>query len=163
MKFVQENPGTILISTSDHETGGLTVGRQITDTYPEYEWKPQVINQVKNSSEILSWMWAKAIQDQKDTREFLLDEIIGKGLGINDTTEEELTTLWEWKESGKTANFFATALSDLVSKRAEIGVSFTFDKVIDYQQETNIRFLILVDHNGTYSCRCQPLCIWPQI
>lgn len=38
MKFVDENPGTILISTSDHETGGMTVGRQITESYPEYEW-----------------------------------------------------------------------------------------------------------------------------
>ena len=29
---------TMLISVSDHETGGLSVGRQITSEYPEYLW-----------------------------------------------------------------------------------------------------------------------------
>jgi alkaline phosphatase len=123
MKFVKKNPGTVVISTSDHETGGLTVGRQVTETYPEYVWKPEIIAQVKNSSEILSWMWAKAIEDGKDTEAFLLDTIIEKGLGINDTRQDEFNRLWAWKESGTTTNFFATALSDLVSKRAQIGVS----------------------------------------
>src|SRR5437773_264015 len=28
--------GGVLISTSDHETGGISVGRQINATYPEY-------------------------------------------------------------------------------------------------------------------------------
>jgi alkaline phosphatase len=37
-KFVDENPTTVLISTSDHETGGLTAGRQIGDDYPQYLW-----------------------------------------------------------------------------------------------------------------------------
>lgn len=36
--FVDENPNTVVISTSDHETGGFTAGRQIGDDYPEYKW-----------------------------------------------------------------------------------------------------------------------------
>lgn len=38
LKFVEDHPDTVLISTSDHETGGLTIGRQVTDEYPEYKW-----------------------------------------------------------------------------------------------------------------------------
>jgi alkaline phosphatase len=36
--FVDANPGTVVISTSDHETGGFTLGRQTTPEYPEYKW-----------------------------------------------------------------------------------------------------------------------------
>ncbi|KAI9486121.1 MAG: alkaline-phosphatase-like protein [Benjaminiella poitrasii] len=121
MQFVDENPGTILISTSDHETGGLTVGRQVTTTYPEYEWEPKVIEKAKNSTEVLSWEWAKAIAEGRDTKEFLVETIVKKSLGVYDISEEELNRLWSWKSSGQEIEFFATALSDLISKRAQIG------------------------------------------
>ncbi|CAO3609314.1 unnamed protein product [Mucor hiemalis] len=121
MDFVDKNPGTILISTSDHETGGLTVGRQITDLYPEYEWNPKAIDGVKSSSEVLSWKWAKAILDKEDTKEYLLKNIIEEGLGIKNITKNEFDNLWSWKSSGSSIEFFATRLSDLVSKRAQIG------------------------------------------
>lgn len=29
---------TVMISVSDHETGGLALGRQLTPAYPEYAW-----------------------------------------------------------------------------------------------------------------------------
>ena len=37
-KFVEENPSTVMISVSDHETGGLSVARQVGAQYPEYKW-----------------------------------------------------------------------------------------------------------------------------
>jgi alkaline phosphatase len=37
-QFVNENPNTVLISTSDHETGGFTAGRQVGEDYPDYIW-----------------------------------------------------------------------------------------------------------------------------
>jgi alkaline phosphatase len=122
MKFVEQNPGTILISTSDHETGGLTVGRQVTEDYPEYEWKPEAIERVKVSSEVLSWIWSEAVKSKKDTRKYLVESIIKHGLGIDDPTEEELERLWAWKDTGRGPEYFALILSDLVSKRAQIGV-----------------------------------------
>lgn len=122
MKFIDQNPDTILISTSDHETGGLTVGRQVTKGYPRYEWDPEPLSRVKNSSEVLSWMWAKAIQDETDTKEYLLDTIIGQGLGLTDVSKLELARLWSWKNSRTDIEFFAIMLSDLVSRRAQIGV-----------------------------------------
>jgi alkaline phosphatase len=37
-KFVDENPSTVMISVSDHETGGLSVAHQLGPEYPEYRW-----------------------------------------------------------------------------------------------------------------------------
>ncbi|KAL7328890.1 vacuolar alkaline phosphatase [Mucor circinelloides] len=121
MKFVEANPGTVLVATSDHETGGLTVGRQVTEGYPEYEWKPEVLTKVKNSSEILTWKWMQAISEGKDTREFLVETIIKDGTGVQDPTDAEIDQLWAWKEKNTTYDFFATALANVVSKRAQIG------------------------------------------
>lgn len=38
IKFVDNNPSTVMISVSDHETGGISVGHQLGSTYPTYEW-----------------------------------------------------------------------------------------------------------------------------
>ena len=35
-----------MVSVSDHETGGLTLARQISDDYPEYFWKPEVLHKI---------------------------------------------------------------------------------------------------------------------
>lgn len=45
---------TILISTSDHETGGLTLGRQLTQTYPNYAYYPERLIHAKASAAALS-------------------------------------------------------------------------------------------------------------
>ncbi|KAI8365563.1 alkaline-phosphatase-like protein [Blakeslea trispora] len=121
MKFVSHQPNTIMISVSDHETGGLTVGRQVTESYPEYAWSPEIIDRVKNSTEQLSLAWAKAVQNKADTPDFLKHVILEQGLGIQDTTTKELNRLWAWKDSGKGPEYFALALSDILSTRAQIG------------------------------------------
>jgi alkaline phosphatase len=36
--FVDSQPATVMISVSDHETGGISVGHQLGSTYPKYEW-----------------------------------------------------------------------------------------------------------------------------
>jgi hypothetical protein len=60
-------------------------------------------------------MWHQAIQDEKDTEEYLLNRIIRQGLGATEITKEESTKLWALKQRGTTA----IALSDLVSKRTQ--------------------------------------------
>lgn len=106
------------------------------------------MNQVRNSSEVLSVMWAKAVREKTDTKEYLLYTIIEKGLGITDTTKEELERLLSWKHSGTGVEFFTVILSDLVSKRAQIGVSSMSTVIVQ-----NLIFII-VDNHGTYGCRC---------
>ncbi|KAJ1343105.1 hypothetical protein BSLG_002131 [Batrachochytrium salamandrivorans] len=51
--FVDSHPDTILISTSDHETGGLSVGHQLGPMYPVYAWYPDAITGVKHSAEYI--------------------------------------------------------------------------------------------------------------
>lgn len=51
-RFIEE-VGGVLISTSDHETGGVSVGRQVTVEYPEYVWYPQVLANATHSTEFL--------------------------------------------------------------------------------------------------------------
>lgn len=45
---------TILVSTSDHETGGLTLGRQLTSAYPNYAYYPERLIHAKASAVTLS-------------------------------------------------------------------------------------------------------------
>ena len=56
-KFI-DRVGGVLISTSDHETGGLSVGRQINASYPEYVWYPEVLANASHSTEYLGYQIA---------------------------------------------------------------------------------------------------------
>jgi len=47
--------GGVLISTSEHETGGITVGRQVTTSNPEYVWFPEVLANASHSAEYLGY------------------------------------------------------------------------------------------------------------
>jgi alkaline phosphatase len=110
-KFVEENPGTVLISTSDHETGGFTLARQVSNAYPEYLWYPDVLSRVKNSTVVL----ANAIHALHDVS----DKVITEGLGIADATDDEMKFLLSNPSRSALDHF----LADMVSIRAQLGVS----------------------------------------
>lgn len=118
-KFVDENPGTILISTSDHETGGFSIARQVSTAYPEYLWFPDVITRVKNSTIVL----AQAITALKDTayaekKVMVQATILKDGLGIEDATDDELAFLLSNPSNSALDHY----LADMVSIRAQLGV-----------------------------------------
>lgn len=119
--FVDENPNTVVISTSDHETGGFTAGRQIGEDYPEYKWNPDVIRRVHNSSEALADAWNNAIESKTASQHYLKKVLIESGLGIEDATDEEIQRLKDWKSSGKTVIDLSYIFADMVSRRALIG------------------------------------------
>ena len=50
LEFARQDEQTLIISTSDHETGGLTLGRNI-DGRPQYTWNPEVIDKIPASHE----------------------------------------------------------------------------------------------------------------
>ncbi|KAG0171378.1 hypothetical protein DFQ29_008858 [Apophysomyces sp. BC1021] len=126
-KFVEEHPDTVVISTSDHETGGFTLGRQLSEAYPEYKWygrrNPEVISRVQNSSEVLALSWSDAIQQDVATREYLENVLIRSGLGIDDPSEDEISRVFQWQGTNKTTEELAYLFSDMVSRRALIGWS----------------------------------------
>ncbi|CAO3629299.1 unnamed protein product [Cunninghamella blakesleeana] len=119
--FVEKNPNTVVISVSDHETGGLTVGRQVGEDYPEYKWNPEVISRVSNSTEALANEWVKAVESNTASDNFLVRDIIHHGLGVDNPTKEEIERVKSWKDSGKSIEVLMTYLSDIVSRRALIG------------------------------------------
>lgn len=112
-KYVDEHPDTIMISTSDHETGGLSLARQVSNTYPEYVWYPDVLTRVKHSTVYL----ANLMKKKKLTREYIVNTILGKYLGIHDPTETEIQSLMNMNQT-----MLDYYLADMISIRAQLGV-----------------------------------------
>ncbi|KAG0209945.1 hypothetical protein BGX28_009816 [Mortierella sp. GBA30] len=133
--FVKKNPDTIMISTSDHETGGFTLGLQPDPaTYPDYLWRPQVIARAKVSTEILTqnliaFHAANPTPEetkgrtQREThrrrvRDYVRNEILVHGLGIIDASEDEVEFL---SNSGAIRNDLVRFLGHAISRRANLG------------------------------------------
>ncbi|KAI9590836.1 alkaline phosphatase [Syncephalis fuscata] len=114
--FVDANPGTVMISVSDHETGGFTLGRKVGPGYPDYRWDPQVIRDVSNSTGVL----ANAIAGYtgKHKKQFIHDEVLSKWAGLHKITKEELNYL---SDSAYTTEQIRVYLAEMISQRAVIG------------------------------------------
>ncbi|EFP83769.2 hypothetical protein PGT21_034638 [Puccinia graminis f. sp. tritici] len=111
---------TLMISVSDHETGGLALGRQLTEKYPVYAWYPEVL---ANASHSTAWL-AKKISlshqpSQPISRQFIVDEVLKDGLGIIDASDEEIDKL---VSLGGRQNV-DYLLADMISRRAQVGWS----------------------------------------
>lgn len=109
-EYVDQHPDTFMISTSDHETGGLSLARQVSAAYPKYLWFPDVLANVKSSTAALAKELASGALDvQKAISE----------LGISDATKEELSAISKSIHSTSATDKY---LSDMISIRAELGV-----------------------------------------
>ncbi|GAA5987974.1 hypothetical protein JCM10908_007295 [Rhodotorula pacifica] len=108
---------TMLISISDHETGGLSVGRQITTAYPEYLWYPETLANATQSTTFLGHQLA----DKADpTEDWIKTELFERGLGIVDASSKELDDVWKARTNAYRAN---RLLADAISRRAQLGWS----------------------------------------
>src|SRR5271170_5009509 len=65
LEFLNEDdtPG-VLVSTSDHETGGLAAARQLHQTYPSYVWYPSQLVNVTHSTEYLAREYARYLAEK---------------------------------------------------------------------------------------------------
>lgn len=85
---------TYVISTSDHETGGVAIGRQITAEYPDYIWYPEILANAKHSGEYINFKIDRYLNEQKRTvgevKKYIVDDIIVKDLGILDYEGHEV-------------------------------------------------------------------------
>lgn len=125
---------TILISTSDHETGGLTLARQVTKEYPQYLWLPEVLANSSHSGEYAKnkiFDFYKSLNKEEDGYDdrndnnnnkikkigFITKEILEKDLGIYDYTDDDI----EYLISAETGDLIQNKLNDMVSFRAQIG------------------------------------------
>ncbi|KAK4543352.1 hypothetical protein LTR36_005711 [Oleoguttula mirabilis] len=119
---------TVMVGTSDHETGGLATARQLHTTYPEYLWYPGVLANANHSAAHLHYEFNDHLAgipkhasnsvsvSSKDTKAYLTS-LVSKGLGINDPSQEELDYLVQHPAVA------AYGFASMVSKRAQTGWS----------------------------------------
>ncbi|KAK4909434.1 vacuolar alkaline phosphatase [Elasticomyces elasticus] len=130
MEFIKDSETpTVMVSTSDHETGGLATARQLHPEYPIYHWYPGVLANVSQSGEHLSRVYHEylaglpaanslgAAQASNEGTKAYLKSLISKSLGIYDPTEDEIETLLEHPAIA------SYVFSDMVSRRAQTGWS----------------------------------------
>ncbi|KAI2637282.1 alkaline phosphatase [Xylaria nigripes] len=130
LDFLDESKNEgVLVSTSDHETGGLSVARQVNSEYPEYLWDPQVLADATASAEHLAQRLRAHISEKKETteelEEYINENLVIPGLGISDATKEELTNLALHPELAQ------PAFAEMISVRAQIGWSTHGHSAID--------------------------------
>ncbi|SCU85074.1 LADA_0D05556g1_1 [Lachancea dasiensis] len=116
LKFAEESKvETVLISTSDHETGGLVTAKQNSKAYPEYIWYPEILSNSKHSGEYLGKKLLAYKGNHKS--QFIEETIFEKGMGINDYKKEDTEELMKLTSSGEIND----KINGMVSTRAQIG------------------------------------------
>ncbi|KAF2404663.1 alkaline phosphatase [Trichodelitschia bisporula] len=111
----------VVVGTSDHETGGLAVARQLHPTYPEYLWYPGVLTNVSHSAERLGQEYfahlsSSASSPKSDLTKWV-QNLVTTELGIHDASDEEIRLLVEQPDNAP------YAFADMVSRRAQTGWS----------------------------------------
>jgi alkaline phosphatase len=121
----------VLVSTSDHETGGLAAARQLHQAYPMYRWFPEVLNNATHSTEWLARQWneylASSSAASREDQSAKLRELLSVGLGITDSTDEEVTAILDAQPVWPPFYLFA----DMISRRAQIGWSTHGHSAVD--------------------------------
>lgn len=114
---------TLMVATSDHETGGLATARQLHRAYPKYQWFPGVLANASHSASRTAGDYFHYIRSQSENPEGSKDEmafltmLVAQNLGIHDASEDELSSVMENREIA--AYYFA----DMISRRAQTGWS----------------------------------------
>lgn len=114
---------TILVATSDHETGGLATALQQHGHWPVYNWYPQALANATQSCEKLAATLQKHVSDKaysmskEQLKSWINNELVVSGLGIPDATDEELALLAENPEAS------VTTFAAIISLRAHVGWS----------------------------------------
>ncbi|EXJ59540.1 alkaline phosphatase [Cladophialophora psammophila CBS 110553] len=121
----------ILVSTSDHETGGLAAARQLHETYPMYRWFPEVLANATHSTEYLAVKWNEYLSSSADTSrkddESKLRDLITSSLGISDSSQEEIDAIIDATPVWPPLYHF----SDMISRRSQLGWSTHGHSAVD--------------------------------
>lgn len=124
---------SVLVATSDHETGGLSVARQLSPEYPEYLWYPAVLANASVSSshlahklhEHLSSVSDDSMKSIEKIKSYIKTELVEPGLGIHDASDHELTAVARSPESAQ------PLFANMISVRAQIGWSTHGHSAVD--------------------------------
>ncbi|KAJ0351273.1 hypothetical protein COL154_004837 [Colletotrichum chrysophilum] len=113
---------SLLVATSDHETGGLATALQEPGHLPVYNWYPRQLAKATASAELLSKKFIQHVANNKakskdDLKKWVNQELVIPGLGIENAHPEELDALVN--DPGVSVQTFAA----MISLRAHIGWS----------------------------------------
>jgi alkaline phosphatase len=120
----------VVVTTSDHETGGLSVAKQLNPVYPHYHWYPAALANASHSAEYLAIQLHKHIADgssdhAKGLKKYIRNQLVEKGLGVSDATDEEVQLLADRPDIA------AYTFADIISRRAQIGWSTHGHSAVD--------------------------------
>lgn len=149
LNFLQnDKTEAVMVSTSDHETGGLATARQLHTSYPEYAWYPSPLANATHSAERLALEYAKYLfSSPSDAQKAsFIRESIEHGFGIYDYTDDEVKKL---------VNEPLTALyqyADMISRRSQTGWSTHGHSAADvniYSSDPKAAMALVGNHENT--------------
>ena len=106
LDFARSDGQTLLVSVADHETGGLSLGRDGI-----YAWDPEFLSNVRSSVDVM----AARIRGGADPQ-----QVVTESMAIDSLTAIEVAALRDATMGQADVNATGV-LSDLVSKRAGVG------------------------------------------
>ena len=115
LDFQRRNPGTLIVATSDHETGGLTLGRNINGV-GRYFWHPEVLRSERASYDVL--LPALRTAYAADTTAAGAFQLLADRFGLADLTAAERGALKNAMRSAPAR--LNGLLSEAVGQRATI-------------------------------------------
>ncbi|RFU24829.1 hypothetical protein B7463_g11508, partial [Scytalidium lignicola] len=121
----------VVVGTSDHETGGLSVARQLSAEYPQYLWYPEVLANASSSGEHLARMLFRHIASSTTDNEidgvkqYIRKTLVEDGLGIMDASDDEIDRIAGQPLSSP------YSFADMISRRAQIGWSTHGHSAVD--------------------------------
>ncbi|CAK7216581.1 vacuolar alkaline phosphatase [Sporothrix bragantina] len=126
----------VVVSTSDHETGGLATALQEPGQLPVYNWFPTFLANAKASAEYLAILLRDHVANMKQVgdesalnaeslKDWINTNLIMKGLGITDALDEELDEVAANTEDA------TTVFAAILSLRAHIGWSTHGHSAVD--------------------------------
>lgn len=126
IEFAKESDTeTIVISTSDHETGGLSVARSL-EGQSQSEWHPEYFINATHSSEYLfEKLGDLDSDDDDDIRDFIKNDIIEKGLGITNYTDDEIENIFKQRKDS------AVPIVNVTNVRSQTGWSSEGHSAVD--------------------------------
>ncbi|KAG7193570.1 uncharacterized protein KQ657_000639 [Scheffersomyces spartinae] len=156
MKFIDSTDvETVAISTSDHETGGLALSRQVSPAYPDYLWYPEVLLNSTHSGEFLAHLLFDYYQSQSsdDTpalTSYITKQVVENLMGITDWTQTDIDRIMT---NIMNVNELMYVLNDMISVRAQLGWSTHGHSAIDvniYAYTNSPAIEEQLKHNGAY-------------
>ena len=115
LRFARREGETLVVSVSDHETGGLSLGRDGV-----YDWRPDTLARVGASLEVMV--------DQVISGEAAPEQVLREHAGIERLTDAEQKRI---EEAGRKAGQLKPVLSDLTSRRSLLGWTTTGHTGVD--------------------------------